>query len=575
METNENETVRFVSDATALLSMRDSDFDAYSAIGEVIDNSIQAEAKEIKILVKAHKESRQRIGEFQVVDWVAFGDDGYGMNAETLHRCLQLGFSSRYNDRSGIGRFGVGMTLGAINQCKKVEVYSKVKGGDWLYTFIDIDAITGTPSKMNSIPEPEKSNIPEEFAGLVNQEQGTLVVWSKYDKQPVSADSMVEEMDIWIGRTFRKFIWGEVEVNGYTNKLTIEINNVKVLALDPLHLKNERFPSDKPSYQTEPIIIDWPIPAEDGELFKDLVSKEIKIQLSLIDPSLRDYQGVGNAKETRDRFIDRNEGISILRNGREVFYGEIPHWKPAFEEIDRWWGCEISFDPILDKVFAVKNIKRGAVPITTLKQAINEKIVPTIKTFREQVSEHWRKRKIEKAQEKLKEQSDNGTATGHEEAEGVAKKSETQKPQITPQTQTNANELASQIHANETAEQQAAWATKFASQPYTIIDESWKSPEFIEIHPLGGSDVIKYNLKHPFIEELYSLVDQLQSSEADQELAMRLKSLIDLLIISYAKSESMFDKDREFKAERFFEDLKINWGQYLKSYLETWKSENY
>ena len=31
---------------------------------------------------------------------------------------------------------------------------------------------------------------------------------------------------------------------------------------------------------------------------------------------------------------------------------------------------------------------------------------------------------------------------------------------------------------------------------------------------------------------------------------------------------------KEFKAEKFFEDLKINWGQYLKSYLETWKSEN-
>ncbi len=135
-------------------------------------------------------------------------------------------------------------------------------------------------------------------------------------------------------------------------------------------------------------------------------------------------------------------------------------------------------------------------------------------------------------------------------------------------------ELAAQIKANETAERQAAWATKFASQPYTIIDESWRSPEFIEIHPLGGTDVIKYNLKHPFIEELNNLVEQIQNSEIEQDLAMKLKSLIDLLIISYAKSESTFDKQREFKAEKFFEDLKINWGQYLKSYLETWKSEN-
>lgn len=42
-------SVKLINDATAILSMRDSDFDAYSAYGEVIDNSIQAEAKRIYI----------------------------------------------------------------------------------------------------------------------------------------------------------------------------------------------------------------------------------------------------------------------------------------------------------------------------------------------------------------------------------------------------------------------------------------------------------------------------------------------------------------------------------------------
>lgn len=564
--------IRFVSDATALLSMRDSDFDAYSAYGEVIDNSIQADAANIKIMVKSHREVRQKVGDYLIVDWIAFGDDGSGMNMDILHRCLQLGYSSRYNDRSGIGRFGVGMTLGAINQCKKVEVYSKTTKTKWLYTYIDIDEITSNPARMNVIPIPIEKEIPSHLGELVGENQGTLVIWSKYDKQPVSADALEDEMDIWIGRTFRKFIWGEVKINGKKNKVNIEISNKKVLAIDPLYLKNDRFPSDIPSFKTDPIPIQWPIPSEDRK--GDDETSEIRIQLTLIDKSLRDRQGVGNAKETKDRFIDRNEGVSILRNGREVFYGEIPHWKPAFEEIDRWWGGEISFDAILDKSFAVKNIKRGAVPIANLKQTINGKIVPTIKFYKEQISEHWKKRKIEEAKEKLAQQTKDGTSTGHEEAEGVAKKSETQKPKANAETQANALELVAQIKANETAERQAAWATKFASQPYTIIDESWKSPEFIEIHPLGGTDVIKYNLKHPFIEELYRLVEQIKSSEIDQELAMKLKSLIDLLIISYAKSESMFDKQKEFKAEKFFEDLKINWGQYLKSYLETWKAEN-
>lgn len=41
--------VKFIDNSLALQSLRDSDFDVYSAYGEVIDNSIQAEASWIKI----------------------------------------------------------------------------------------------------------------------------------------------------------------------------------------------------------------------------------------------------------------------------------------------------------------------------------------------------------------------------------------------------------------------------------------------------------------------------------------------------------------------------------------------
>src|SRR3712207_8272631 len=43
------------------------------------------------------------------------------MDANTLHSCLKIGWSSRYNQRGGIGRFGVGMTMAAIHECKRVE----------------------------------------------------------------------------------------------------------------------------------------------------------------------------------------------------------------------------------------------------------------------------------------------------------------------------------------------------------------------------------------------------------------------------------------------------------------------
>ena len=95
-------TVKLVSDAHALQSMRASDFDACSAYGEAVDNSLQANANVIR--VEFSYESRR--GGAKPIKYVAFGDDGDGMDADTLQRCLQLGFSSRFNDRGGIGRFG-------------------------------------------------------------------------------------------------------------------------------------------------------------------------------------------------------------------------------------------------------------------------------------------------------------------------------------------------------------------------------------------------------------------------------------------------------------------------------------
>lgn len=114
-----NSEVPLVESGAALQSMRNSDFDAYSAYGEVIDNSIQANAQNIKIFFDYDHADKNR----EPLNCVAFADDGDGMGAEILHRCLQLGYSSRFNDRSGIGRFGVGATLAAINQCQRVDLY--------------------------------------------------------------------------------------------------------------------------------------------------------------------------------------------------------------------------------------------------------------------------------------------------------------------------------------------------------------------------------------------------------------------------------------------------------------------
>lgn len=558
-------TVLLVDNALALKSMRNSDFDAYSAFGEVLDNSIQAGAKEIKIKVNYTPKSGKG---FEPIHSIGFCDDGHGMGREVLHRCLQLGYSSRYNDRSGIGRFGVGMTLGAINQCKRIDVYSKVKGGQWNWTYIDLDEIEAkhVNDEATGIPDPVQKDVPKEYSDCSGLSCGTLVIWSKYDRQPDRASHMIDEMRIWFGRTFRFFIWDE--------GVNIQLNGVPITAIDPLYARTEKtaFPNDPHAELFTDIVLPWPVPSDD-QIAGGPEKSNIRIRMSLLPEQFRPTQGSGNSKEARDRLIDRNEGLSILRNRREVFYGEVPYWpsKNFFEEIDRWWGCEIHFDAVLDKEFTVKNIKRGAVPVRELKEAIAGQIGPTKKTALEKVREVWARARAEE----VKKEKETGIDTGHGTAERVAKKTATPSNQIDKDKKIDdeAEELARQIAKDADEQARQRWALKFKSQPYTIVDDSWKGATFLDVHHLGGKDVLQYNMQHVFFQIFKSIRDNIDEGIELQENAIRMKALVDLLLISYSKAEAMFEGGLQISVEDFVAQLKSSWGQYLQNYMNTWKNE--
>ena len=559
--------VKLVNDATALLSLRDSDFDSYSAFGEVVDNSIQAQSTDIKIKVDYEVDRhRSRKKTYAVMKEVAFGDNGCGMSSDTLHRCMQLGYSSRFNDRSGIGRFGVGMTLAAINQCKHIEIYSKQEGAVWHWTYVDLDEITSDPPTMSHIPIPEERKIPDQYRSLVSTNQGTLVIWSAYDRQPVSALEMLEEMKIWFGRTYRKFIW---------KGLNISLNEENILAIDPLYVttKMTKFPDDLPAYEYKPIEIDWKVPLIDKpERTPD--ESVVTIRMSLLDKKFRKIRGRGGSSEATSRYIDRNEGFSILRNDREVFYGHIPHWPgEKFVERDRWWGCEISFNAVLDRAFTVKNIKRGAIPNKELKQTIYEKTKPTRDNAIEKIQDFW-KENLEAAHQRIL-QKGGELRTGHEDAENVAAKTATDISVIDnhKDKKKEITKLVDDIKQNESDQSKSAWTAKFSGQPFSIVDESWRGPDFFETNHLGGADVIKYNKRHTFFEVLYKIIEDVDMENTDLSQSKQIKNLIDLLIISYSKAEASFEGKSEWTVDDFVERLRMNWGQYLKSYLATWLKE--
>ena len=94
-----------------------------SAVSEIIDNSVEANAKNVFVILRENVAVSGR----KVVTEIGFLDNGEGMSAETLGGCLGIGASTR-QARKGMGRFGVGLPQASLYACPEIEVYSWQNG---------------------------------------------------------------------------------------------------------------------------------------------------------------------------------------------------------------------------------------------------------------------------------------------------------------------------------------------------------------------------------------------------------------------------------------------------------------
>ena len=380
----EQEGLPLLELGTAYQSLRESGFDFSTAIGELIDNSVQANAKRIDIIPKfVEKKLKGKKEPISVINQVFVVDDGDGMDAENLNACPQLGFSTRYNDRKGFGRFGVGATYASISQCKRTIFCSRSKGaGNFLATYIDLEEIAN--ESQTEIPKPSESYLPNDLEEVIVEDSSTIVIWDKCDRlhsdangKPTKSSDLLDSLKKWVSRAYRYTIWDGVE---------IYINNEKILAHDPLYLNTSqtKFPDDQPSTVKCTKFIEWDVPGSQGK------TSTISVKLTLLPEAWRTEQGDGGRKPAVKRRIPENQGISILRRHREIAFGNFYPMVPGQRPIDRWWGCEINFEPDLDECWEVKNVKRGVRPIEELRNELRKHLSSPISQMRKEIQDFWR-----------------------------------------------------------------------------------------------------------------------------------------------------------------------------------------
>ncbi len=147
---------------TLVQSLRDVGYDhTTSALCEHVDNAIQAGAKEIRVYFRQSGKK----GEYRVD--AAVYDDGRGMSPSVLKVATSFGGSLNFNNRKGIGRFGMGMKTAALSLSPVMELYSWQEVGAFYSMTLDVEAIGKERANLVQLPDPTlMTELPDEVADL-------------------------------------------------------------------------------------------------------------------------------------------------------------------------------------------------------------------------------------------------------------------------------------------------------------------------------------------------------------------------------------------------------------------------
>lgn len=579
-----NEKIPVVLTGHALQSLRDSGYSLSAALGEVIDNSLEANANNITL----HFEESQAKSGKRHIHRITIIDDGDGMELDTLQHYPQVGYSTRYMRTDTIGKYGVGAKLAALNYGQRIDVWSRTNEQEfWYHVWFDLEEalIQESEGKTVGIAFPDTESIPDNIVPYVPKDSGTIVVWSKVDRleegrQAPDAQALKAEVQHELARIFRYFL---------NDGIRISVDGTDLLPHDPLYLMErtwadrevlkyyEKIQKASNQKRTKPAL---PLPIDSkGSLKKHFpatrIAKEtIKIghsrctlTVTLYPKEVIRQRGMGgDALAQKIRLPDNQGAISFIRLNREINYTIVPRIFPrGIDKADRFIGIEVSFSPELDPYFGVRNVKRGVEPHDELRTQIRDLLNKYVQEARKLLDEIWG----EASREANETQGEYyPILEAAKEANRTLPKSRVKTPVSEQEKEQILDDLARDVVGDD-KEKQEEYREAIQDLPFVVECVDFPGKLLMDTHHIDGKVIIRLNTRHRFYREMWeplrSIATALPGSISGDEAAKAARRSIEaltLLIIAYGKAESMDDNPQEH-----FADLRSDWGKFTDSLM--------
>lgn len=355
--------------------LRDTGYNFNTALSDIIDNSVDAEANNIEIrIVKNSKNSSITV---MVVD------DGCGMDQYSLENGMRYGSNNFKKDPKRLGKFGLGLKTASSAFCKRYSLISRAdKNSKYNMATWDLD-IVAEKNKWE-LQWTEENEIPKAQIKLLEKiatrGHGTLVLWEKVDRleniSQKALNSYLKKFENHITMIYHRFL----DIN-YKNarNITISINGKKIKAWDPYCLSEKETTLNGEMKKSIKIV------KENGDIGE--VEDAIINLRAFTLPSKSSFSSESKLEEAR--LSNTNMGFYVYRENRMISNADWLGIKQK-EPHDSLCRIEFSFDYHLDNALHI-DVKKSQI---TLNPELADWLTTWTKPYIKMANTRYRLKKI-------------------------------------------------------------------------------------------------------------------------------------------------------------------------------------
>ena len=318
--------------------LRDTGYNFNTAIADIVDNSIAANATEVNIDVVLAPDMTVRV-------YVA--DNGHGMDLDGLKNAMKYGSKER-SEKNSLGKFGLGLKTASTAFCKCFSLISRTESSELHKAQWDLDYIAKTGQWYLRFPVIEEDEI-DILEAVAHDGSGTLLVWENVDRlmktyktekaAQKGLQKILDGLRFHLSMVFQRFL---DKSDSRAHNVDITVNTVKLQPWDP-------FCTSEP--KTEELqVTDMPVEMPDG-------SKTSFHVAAYVIPKRGEYSS--KEAENNAQVVNDLQGVYVYRENRLIHNGD---WFGLFKKEPHFslLRVEFSFDYTLDELLSV-DIKKSRI----------------------------------------------------------------------------------------------------------------------------------------------------------------------------------------------------------------------